>query len=228
MTTMVKVCGLTTLDDARAALDAGADLIGLNLVAGPRILDLDVALEIASQLPDVSRVVALVPVTSDTAYAVIVRRLRGAGVRKLQLYGDATPGTFADLRNAGVEALAVLRAQHRASLDEFSALLSACGDAGPNYVVLDAYRPKALGGTGRRADWDMIAEAQAAGVLADWPPVILAGGLTTENVAPAIVAVAPFGVDVSSGVEASPGRKDLAKVGAFVAAAKSGSEIDGR
>lgn len=228
MATLVKVCGLTDAASALAAVGAGADWVGLNLVAGPRKLELDAAIEIASQLSDVSCAVALVPVSKEPTYAEMLQRLGEVGVRKLQLYGDVSPGTFADLRDAGLETLAVLRAKERLSLEDFSTFLSACGDAGPDYVVLDAYDADSLGGTGQRADWEMIREAQREGVLAGWPPIILAGGLTPENVAQAIKTVSPFGVDVSSGVEESPGKKDRAKVEAFAVAAKGGPVARGR
>ncbi len=221
MKTIVKVCGLTEASDSVAALDAAADWIGLNLVGGPRKLDLNGAIEIASQLPDVSCVVALVPVNADPAFAEMLKQLSNAGIRKLQLYGDVNPGTFSDLRSAGFETLAVLRAKDRESLEDFSAFLAACGDALPDCVVIDGYDASSLGGTGRRADWAMIREAKAEGILAGWPPIILAGGLTPENVAEAIQTVSPAGVDVSSGVEAAIGKKDPAKVAAFVAAAKN-------
>jgi len=220
MTTIVKVCGLTGIDDARAALKASADWIGLNLVAGPRKLEIDAAIEIASQLPDVSRVVALVPVTDDDIFVETLRRLSDAGVRRLQLYGDVSTDTFSDLRDRGFSTLAVLRAKDRSSLEDFSTFLAACGQVGPDYVVVDAFDASSLGGTGQRADWAMIHGAQRDGVLAGWPPMILAGGLTPENVAQAIETVSPFGVDVSSGVESSVGKKDQAKVESFITAAK--------
>jgi len=220
MAAIVKICGLTDLADARMAVEAGADWIGLNLVAGPRKLKLEEALEIASQLSDASCAVALVPVTNDPSFAEMLRRLGDVGALKLQLYGDVTPGTFAELRSAGFETLAVLRAKDRGSLEDFSTFLTACGNAGPDYVVVDAYEVSSLGGTGRRADWEMIRKAREEGVLAGWPPIILAGGLTCENVARAIGAVSPYGVDVSSGVEGSPRKKDRGKVAAFVTAAK--------
>ena len=109
MATLVKICGITKFEDARAALELGADWIGLNLVAGPRKLDVDVAVEIASQLPDVSCAVALVPVTNTPAFGELIGKLASAGVKRLQLYGDAMPTTIADLRGAGFGTIAVLR-----------------------------------------------------------------------------------------------------------------------
>lgn len=220
MATTVKVCGITCLGDARTAIEAGADWIGLNLVAGPRLLDVEGAIEIASRLPDVSSAVALVPVTNDHVFAQILRRIGDAGIEKLQLYGDVTTGTYADLRDAGFQTLAVLRVKDRASLDDFSTFLSACGGDHPDFAVLDGFDSSALGGTGQRADWGMIRDARDEGVLAGWPPIILAGGLTPENVAEAIRVLSPSGVDVASGVETSPGEKDRASIEAFVRAAK--------
>jgi len=220
MATLVKVCGLTNVPDACAAARSGADWIGLNLVEGPRLIDLDLAVEIATQLPDVSCCVALVAVSVAPAFQQTLRRLGRADIRRLQLYGDVKPETFSDLRGAGFETLAVLRAQSRSSLDDFSMFLNACGTVGPDYVVIDAYDEDSLGGSGRRADWEMIESAKRTGRFDTWPAIILAGGLTPDNVAEAIEVVSPFGVDVSSGVEASAGIKDHAKVEAFVANAK--------
>ncbi len=106
------------------------------------------------------------------------------------------------------------------SLDELGVLLIACGEHKPDHVLLDAGIPDQLGGTGRRLDWERLAKERSAGRFNDWPAVILAGGLTPANVAEAIRLTNPAGVDVSSGVETNPGRKDHAKVERFIQATR--------
>ncbi len=215
---IVKICGIATLEDARCALDAGADWIGLNLVSGPRRVELSTALTILAALPDASRAVALT--TLQGAHDPTLNILADHGVRRLQPYGQVTPQAIAALQGRGLETIflhPVVDEPSFAGLDKF---LAACTDARPDYVLFDAAVEGQHGGTGRRANWEAMARARARGRYAHWPPVILAGGLTPDNVAEAVRLVAPAGVDVSSGVEAVPGRKDHAKMEGFLAAVR--------
>ncbi len=218
---IVKICGITTLDDARFVLTAGADWIGLNLVSGPRRIELPGAITILNGLSNPSNVVGLVILQDGVLDDSIVAALRDHGVRRLQLYGQVTPEALGLLRQAGFETILVHPVVDEHSLEALDAFLIACGDTRPNYVLFDAAVEGQYGGTGQRANWEAMARARARGRYAHWPPVVLAGGLTSDNVAEAIRLVAPAGVDVSSGVEAAPGRKDPRKVEELIKSARS-------
>jgi phosphoribosylanthranilate isomerase len=225
---LVKICGITNIDDARYALSAGADWIGLNLVAGPRRIELLAAERILRQLDDPSRVIALVALDQDRMPESLIAALGAYGVHRLQVYGERTPpvnrlaGAFRRLAAEGFALITVQPVADDASLASLDALLTSCGKDRPGHVLFDASVPGALGGTGRRAAWDVIARARAEGRYEHWPPVLLAGGLNPGNVAEAVRRLSPAGVDVSSGVESAPGRKDRQKIEAFIAAARGG------
>jgi phosphoribosylanthranilate isomerase len=215
---IVKICGITTLEDARCAIDAGADRIGLNLVSGPRRIELSTALTILAALPDASRVVALTKLEGVDDPTLNI--LADHGVRRLQPYGPVTPEAIAALQDRGLETIFVHPVVDEPAFAGLDGFLAACTDARPNYVLFDAAVEGQHGGTGRRANWEAMAHARARGRYAHWPPVILAGGLTPDNVAEAVRLVAPVGVDVSSGVESAPGRKDPRKIGSFLTAVR--------
>ena len=218
---IVKICGITSTFDAVSALDAGADWIGLNLVAGPRRIEPTRAAEIVSALPDAHRAVVLVALESGRISEPVEDVLRQAGVSRLQIYGDTNAGAVAELLTGGFEVIVVQQIVDATSFEALDRLLGQCGAARPTYALLDAPAGSRLGGTGRRADWDLIARTRNAGQMEDWPPVLLAGGLTPDNVADAVATLRPSGVDVSSGVESAPGSKDAGKVRAFIAAARA-------
>jgi phosphoribosylanthranilate isomerase len=199
----VKICGLTTVNDAQAAVQAGADAVGLMFYAGsPRHVSMEAAQEIARSLPSsVIRVGVFVdPDPSDVFAAVQL-----CGLNLLQFHG-AEASEFC--QQFGVMTMKAFRMRNAESLVD---LASFSADA----FLLDSHVPDKLGGTGETFNWDLAVEAKKFG-----RPIFLAGGLTPENVADAIRAVQPFGVDVSSGVEISPGRKDPEKIRAFIAAAR--------
>lgn len=218
---LIKVCGITNSDDARYAIDAGVDWIGLNLVAGPRRIDPAIVEMILSKLDDPSCGVVLVRLDGGMVPNHVLTMLREHGVGRLQLYGDPIPDTVHRLAEEGFESIVVQPVGEEASFASLDALLTTCGENQPDYVLLDAPAGERLGGTGCRGDWDAIARARAAGRYENWPPVLLAGGLTPDNVAEAIVKLSPAGVDVSSGVESTPGRKCRDKIDAFVAAVRA-------
>ena len=215
---LVKICGITNLDDARFALDAGADWIGLNLVAGPRRIELPMAQRILSGLDDASRAVVLVRMEKDRIDNALVAALRDEGVQRVQLYGEVTPSAVSQLARAGLASILVHHAAGDASVVSLSELLESFSAVKPSHLLVDAQTLNALGGTGQKADWAALVRARAQGLDAKWPPLILAGGLTPMNVRDGIETVRPIGVDVSSGVELKPGRKDPAKVNAFLTA----------
>ncbi len=216
----VKICGVTTPDDAVAAAAAGADAIGLNFVSGLRRIEPAPAETILAALPPMCTPVALVDVDGAGIlphYADVLHRYR---VSHLQLYGNVTSETLARLVVGGFKPILV----HHVRAGDFPERL--CDElrqlAGhpPAALLLDAYRPGQLGGTGVAADWNSIAAVVASGQAAGWPPLILAGGLTPENIEEAVRTVRPWGVDVSSGVESAPGRKDPQRMNAFIEAAR--------
>jgi phosphoribosylanthranilate isomerase len=197
----IKVCGLTRVEDAVLAADLGADAIGFVLWPGsPRATGVDEALAIGRAVPPF---VTRVGVVVDPAVGEINEIVRTARLDVLQLHGHETPGDFADVPVRLIKAVA---------LDSDAAVEAALQMPDPVLLLVDASDPARRGGTGRRADWERAARLSAR------RRIVLAGGLTPENVAEAMAAVSPWGVDVSSGVELSPGRKDAGRVRAFFAA----------
>lgn len=213
----VKICGLTHPDDALAAVDAGADAIGLNFVGGPRRIEPSAGRAILKVLPPQVTPVALVRLNNGTLAAELAALFNETRVVRLQLYGQVDDAALAGLSAAGYSAMPVVAVKD----DGFGDRLLQWGGLPPGCrpvaVVLDAYDPAREGGTGRSFQWEWVAHARPADPGA-WPPILLAGGLTPGNVGEAIRIAQPFGVDVSSGVEldGSPGRKDYGKLVAFV------------
>ncbi len=202
----VKVCGITNLEDAQAAVEAGADALGFVCYRkSPRFVDAEVIRAIVSELPPF---VLPVGVFVNEEQKVVRDLLDRCGLVLAQLHGDETAAYCESL---GRPVLKAIRLQSRSG---FLALAEFKGRALVRGILVDAFSDAAYGGTGHRVDWNLAAEASQLG------RVILAGGLTPENVGEAMKIVRPYGVDVSSGVEANPGRKDHAKVRAFIKAAK--------
>ncbi len=204
MTVRVKICGITTIQDAHRAVDYGADALGFVFYAkSPRAVSPVMARRIIATLPPfVSTVGLFVNERIDT-----VREIRReAGIDLLQLHGDESPETVNALGPDVIKAIRVKDVASVTELDEYS----------PRAFLLDAHSDAAYGGTGLRFDWELVKFVEGA-------PVILAGGLNPDNVAEAIRLTGPYGVDVSSGVEAAPGRKDAAKLKAFIDNAKGAS-----
>lgn len=204
MKTRVKICGVTNVADALAAAGAGADMIGLNFYEkSPRHLTLAQAVEISRVLPPF---VLKVGVFVNPQEALVTRAIGECNLSLLQFHGDE-PSEFCTQFN--LMSMKAIRVRDAESMNELAKYQT---DA----FLLDAHSKNGLGGTGEKFNWDLAIEAQKFG-----KPIFLAGGLTPENVAEAVRKVRPFAVDVSSGVESAPGKKDHAKVKAFIAAAKS-------
>jgi phosphoribosylanthranilate isomerase len=203
MSAKVKICGVTNVADALAAAEAGADMIGLNFYEGsPRHITLPAAVEIHRALPPfVLRVGVFVNPPED----LVMRALGECGLSLLQFHGDENSEFCTQF---GAMSMKAFRIQNAGSL---KALENYHTDA----FLLDAHSKSGLGGTGETFNWDLAVEAQKFG-----KPIFLAGGLTPGNVAEAARKVQPFAVDVSSGVESAPGKKDIAKVRAFIAAVR--------
>lgn len=216
--TKVKICGLTNLADAQVAREAGADLLGFIFYAkSPRYVVPTTAAAIVRELrasPGSSASFACVGVFVDHSPAEVEEIVTAVGLDLIQLHGNEE---IERLRSWPGRAFKALRPADRQSAQTQAAHFAPHGPAnGPGWL-LDAYDPHAYGGTGQRADWAVAAE-----LARQYPGLLLAGGLNAENVAEAVRTVQPWGVDVGSGVEASPGKKDHGKVRAFVAAVRGG------
>jgi len=239
----IKICGITSIKDALMAAEAGADAIGLNFCEqSPRYVTAQLAERIVEELrgtysaDEVAVYVVFVNASCDDILWVIrdanlYGTDRGLGI---QLHGDEPPELIRDLRGHGLgtsgdlfqafghsPTVPVTRAFRcrDSNLAQHAAYLAKCQELGalPQAVLLDAYAPVAFGGTGQVVDWNAVRESREQ--FLDLP-LILAGGLTSDNVAQAIATAQPDAVDVASGVESAPGKKDYAETMAFVAAAK--------
>ncbi len=249
----IKICGITTPEDAQAAVDAGADALGLNFYEkSPRCVTVEQAKAVVSALSDKTRIVGVF-VNCDKDE---IDRIRAeVGLHGVQLHGDEPPELVAYFVNALQEppsgAMADIIRKMREEGDKrgadeltkidlihnppwiirarrlrdrgFSVIredIEACKDAGgaPGAILVDALTPGRYGGTGETVSWAGLADHKK---WVGHVPLILAGGLNPYNVAEAVRIVRPHGVDVASGVEISPGRKDVAKMRLFVAAART-------
>lgn len=219
----VKICGITSVADAQAATLTGADAIGLNFIGGPRQIEPARAAEILQSLPPMVTPVALVRLERGHLPDELIELLGQYWVTHVQLYGEVSPGSLALLAQDGFRPIPVVPVKDPDFANADHPWRSAEASVRPSAVVLDAYDPQRLGGTGRCVPWEWVESAQADGRLSDWPPLVLAGGLQSQNVAEAVRRVRPYAVDVSSGVELEgmPGRKDAALMQAFVRAVRS-------
>lgn len=201
----VKICGITTVDDAKAAVDAGVDAIGLNFYAkSPRYVSENVAETILRALPPF---VAVVGVFVDTPEAEIVSLVDSLGLDVVQTYSPNRPES--DFFPAShLPAFRVKDAESLTAIDEYLPASAA------RAILVDSYVPGLMGGSGQIAPWSLLQEYSSP------LPLILAGGLTPENVREAIAIVRPWGVDVAGGVEESPGKKDRTKMAVFIREAK--------
>jgi len=210
--THVKICGITNLEDATVAAQAGADLLGLIFVPHtPRYVEPERAREIVEGICRAPFAVHFVGVFVNASLDHVRAVMQHARLDFAQLHGDESVDTVRALLPRVYKSLRLRNADHaRAQIEMYR---DAVNDNVPAFLV-DAYDAQQYGGTGKRADWDLARE------LARAFPLLLAGGLNAENVADAIRAVQPWGVDVSSGVERAPGLKDHLRVREFIANAK--------
>ena len=203
MSVVVKICGITNAADGIAAAESGADILGFVFCeASPRFIKVQAAAKIIRQLPPF---IVKAGVFVDAASDLVVRAIGESGLNLLQFHGNETPEYCAQF---GLMSMKAFRIRDQASLEHLK-------EYSTEAWLLDSYAPDRVGGTGEKFNWDLAREARSLG-----RPIFLAGGLTPLNVAQAIEHVRPYGVDVSSGVEAVPGKKDHAKVRDFIAAAK--------
>ncbi|HLY59767.1 MAG TPA: phosphoribosylanthranilate isomerase [Terriglobia bacterium] len=204
MPTRVKICGITCVEDATLAVELGAAALGFNFYpASPRHIAPSAARVIISKLPPLVTAVGVFANETDGAHVAAIAL--EAGVTTVQLHGTASPlpgkGAKALDGFTVFQAIAVWKGFKPEILQHFKA----------NAFLLDAYDPGLHGGTGKTFDWYLAREARKFGTI------IIAGGLTAENVGQAIREVLPYAVDVASGVESAPGIKDPAKLRAFFA-----------
>jgi phosphoribosylanthranilate isomerase len=212
----IKICGITSEADAQLATDLGADAIGLNFYPpSPRYIDVERAAAIVRRLPPFVEAVGLFCEQPLCEIYPIVERL--GRVRTIQWHGENH-----EIRNPfPYRFIAAFHLRADAGLADIERYLGACRAAGyaPDAVLVDAHVPGQFGGTGRTAPWQLIAGFRP-GV-----PVILAGGLTCDNVAEAVRIVRPYGVDVASGVEESPGIKNAEKLRRFIREARAAADV---
>lgn len=202
----IKICGITNVEDAQVAVEAGADALGFVLYrTSPRHVEPAAVRAIVAELPPFILPVGVF-VNEDP---LVVRNLMDdCGLALAQLHGDESASYCETL---GRPSLKAIRLKDRSG---FLALAELRGRANVRGFVIDAFSDAAYGGTGATVDWSLAEKAARAA------PVLLAGGLTPVNVMKAIQIVRPYGVDVSSGVEERPGKKDPTKVRAFIEAAR--------
>jgi phosphoribosylanthranilate isomerase len=211
----VKICGITNLDDALAAVDCGADLLGFNFYPpSPRHIFPQDCASIVSGLHRYRSEITLVGVFVNAPVEQIRRIQIACDLDLAQLSGDEPPEAlqrldgraFKGLRHEDQNALIQLIQQYPERPE-------------PPAYLIDAYRPGQYGGTGHTISWGLAAWVSLH------TPLLLAGGLTPDNVARAVHQVRPWGVDVASGVESGPGRKDVQKMRAFITTAKSAADV---
>jgi phosphoribosylanthranilate isomerase len=209
--TRVKLCGITTMDDAKLAADAGAWALGMIFTdASPRRVDPATAAEIGAAM---RRRLEVTGVFLNTPLDEVVELADLCSLTMIQLHGEEGPTYCAEAAHrTGLKVVKAARVRDRASVQALRAFRVAV-----DYHLLDAYAEEAHGGTGRTFSWDLAKERGPG------PPIILSGGITPDNVADAIAGVHPFAVDSASGTEAAPGRKDPAKVAALMRAVEQAS-----
>lgn len=208
----IKICGITNVADAVAVAELGADAIGLNFYPeSPRHVGLDAAARILANVPPFLLAVA---VSVNESLSIMVNRAESLGrISIVQWHGNQqTPGNVRPFR-----LIPAFNVKDQRDLDKIDSYLEACRRAGfmPDGLLLDAHAPDKFGGTGQTAPWELLA-AYKPGI-----PIILAGGLTPENVVEAIKIVRPYAVDVAGGVESRPGVKDREKMSRFIERVRS-------
>jgi phosphoribosylanthranilate isomerase len=217
----IKICGVTNVDDAREAVAAGADALGLNFYRSSKRF---VSTEMARQIVDeIGARTQPVGVFVNASVAEICDVCRASAISFVQLYGEKRPDRSKIVFGLRDSMVSVIRA-HSFGVGGMDAVYKDMFDANgtpADAVLIDAAVSGMYGGTGQTIDWTRLVNFQdSIGRM----PLILAGGLTPDNVAEAIRIVRPYAVDVASGVESSPGKKDAAKVRDFVAAAREAFE----
>jgi len=215
MSLWIKICATTSLEDARLAAEAGADAIGFVFAPSPRRVTVE---EVAAITPHLPSHLEKIGVFVDAPLELIESTVSACGLTGVQLHSDAAPEATRALREKFGPTLRILRVVHfGANAAESAAAFDE--DANVDAILVDSRTPAAVGGTGVAFDWPAARDTLFHSAMVQ--KRIAAGGLTPSNVAEAIAILGPWGVDVVSGVESSPGRKDPDKVRAFVASARA-------
>lgn len=210
--TRIKICGITRPEDALKAAELGADAIGLVFYQpSPRYVTVDQALKVVAAVPPFVSIVGLF-VNSDRQELASI--LQQVPIDLLQFHGDESPADCEGYNHPFIKAIRMRNGVDL--LEEASRYSSASG------LLLDTYQSGVPGGTGEPFDWARVTEAREKGLA---KPIILAGGLTSANVAEAISIATPYAVDVSGGVESTKGIKDGGKMAAFIEAVRSADEL---
>lgn len=219
MSIWIKICANTSLEDASLAADAGADAVGFVFAPSPRRVTAD---QVAGIVPRLPPALEKIGVFVDAALEEIATTARVCGLTGVQIHSNAGPELAAQLHKRLGPAVRILRVVHfGAQAAERAAGLAA--DPHVDAVLVDSRTATAVGGTGVAFDWPVARQTLFGNGAAH--KLIAAGGLNPGNVAEAIATLRPWGVDVASGVERAPGRKDPAKVRAFIAHARAGADL---
>jgi phosphoribosylanthranilate isomerase len=217
MSLWIKICANTSLEDARLAVEAGADALGFIFAPSPRLVTPEQVAAITRQLPES---IEKIGVFVDAAYDEILSTVRACGLTGVQLHSASGAEVPRQLRAEFGPELRILRVVHFGS-DAAEQAQACAADQNLDGVLVDSRTATAVGGTGIAFDWAEARRTVFTGTAA--ARLIAAGGLHPDNVARAIATLHPWGVDVASGVEAAPGRKDPARVRAFVNNARAAS-----
>jgi phosphoribosylanthranilate isomerase len=197
----VKICGITKLEDASNAVELGADALGFIFAPSPRQIAPQKASEIIRAIPPLVKTVG---VFVNEAPATIREVMQHCGLDLIQLHGDESPAFCDEFMPYAIKALRIK--------DESSLQLSQAYHGTIRALLLDTYSKDMVGGTGKTFDWDLAVRIKNQGI-----PIILSGGLTPSNIAQAINTVRPYAVDVNSGIESYPGKKDYILMKAMMA-----------
>jgi phosphoribosylanthranilate isomerase len=213
----IKICGITNLADARAAILAGADMLGFNFYRpSPRFIepqDARTTIEsLRAEIKALPRTVTMVGVFVNEPAESIVRIADEAGVAAIQLHGDESVEFCRELKTLLPDRFLIKALRSRGE-----GVTEQATEYDVDAIMLDAFDAELRGGTGRTVDWNLARRTRAA-----VPRLFLAGGLSPENVREAIDAVQPFAVDACSALESSPGHKDAERMDAFVRAVRNG------
>ena len=204
MSTKIKICGMTDLNDALLAVELGADALGFVFYSkSPRYITVSAAANICNELPPF---VAKVGVFVDELEYEIEKALNECLLNALQFHGEEPPGFCQKFAAKSIKAVRVRGEES----------LRAAAEYDVDALLLDTYTDESRGGTGKTFDWSLAVKAKEIGL-----PIILSGGLTTVNVQEAVRRVRPYAVDVASGVEREPGKKDPEKLRRFIELCKS-------
>lgn len=197
----IKICGLTNEEDARAAVDCGAAALGFVFAPSPRQIKKTAAKEIIERIPPW---ITIVGVFVNESNEKIIQTASFCGLDNIQLHGEESPEQCEELMKNGLKVIKVLHPKTEVDLKIIK-------EYKVKGIHLDTYDKEKAGGTGKAFNWDLAIAAKKYK-----QPIILAGGLDPDNIAVAIEKVKPYGVDVSSGVEQYPGKKDLVKMEKFI------------